>query len=391
MCGMCLPHCPTYGKTRNEADSPRGRISLMQGLNSGRLAVDEHLLAHLDGCLACRACESVCPSGVPYGELIDAAREVLAEDHGHGSGTRLGKAFIDSRPLRQAATHALRFYQASGLQALARHSGLLRISGLERRERYLPAISARRLRPAGHGPRVALFTGCAGEVFDRQTLASAITVLTALGYRVEIPERQGCCGAIDQHAGRADRARALVGENLAAFEGDYEAIVSTASGCGAMLAEYGRHGGEAGRAFAERIVDINRFIVKALEDRPLDVRPLSRRVAIHAPCSLTHVLKGAGDPRRVLETIPGLELVDLPDNARCCGAAGSYMLSQPEMADALREDKLAHLRTLRPEILVTSNIGCALHLRAGIEAGGLGIEVLHPVTLLARQLERAHT
>ena len=386
MCGMCLPHCPTYGKTRNEADSPRGRISLMQGLNTGRLEADDHLLGHLDGCLTCRACESVCPSGVPYGELIDATRHVLAADYGHGTGTRMGKALIDSRALRRVATRALALYQASGLQTLLRRSGILDATGLARRDRYLPRMDTTRLRATGNGKRVALFTGCAGEVFDRKTLKSAITVLATLGYRVEIPAAQGCCGAIDQHAGRTRRAQRLVDRNLAAFDDGYDAVISTASGCGAMLAEYGRHGGAAGAQFAERVTDINRFVADAIAAHAPALRPLEARVAIHAPCSLTHVLKDADAPRRLLESIPGLELMDLPDNARCCGAAGSYMLTQPEMADALRDDKLAHLRTLRPDILVTSNIGCALHLRAGIQAEGLDIEVLHPVTLLARQL-----
>jgi len=387
MCGMCLPHCPTYGKTRNEADSPRGRIALMQGLNSGRLAVDEHLLAHLDGCLACRACESVCPSGVPYGELIDAVREELNDARPAGAGARLGQEFIDSRRLRRVTTKALRFYQASGLQRLARASGVLRATGLARAEALLPRIDTADLQARGEGPTVALFTGCASEVFDRRTLADTLTVLAALGYRVEIPAAQACCGAIDRHAGRSSRADDLMQRNLAAFDAPYQAIIGTASGCTAQLAEYDRAGDdERGPSFAGRVVDVSRFLAQALAGRELNLAPLQARVAIHAPCSLTHVLKAAAWPRRLLEHIPGLELLDLPDNARCCGAAGSYMLTQPDMADQLREDKLAHLRNLRPDILVTSNIGCALHLRAGLEAEGMEIEVLHPVSLVARQM-----
>ena len=391
MCGMCLPHCPTYGKTRHEADSPRGRIALMQGLNTGQLAVDEHLLAHLDGCLACRACESVCPSGVPYGDLIDAVRETLAERRPQGPGARLGQQFIDSRGLRRVATRALRFYQVSGLQRLARNSGLLRAMGLARWEGYLSPARPHAVKGAGAGPTVALFTGCASEVLDRRTLADAVAVLAALGYRVDIPPHQGCCGAIDQHAGRVERARALMARNLAAFDAPYQAIIGTASGCSAVLADYGRHDETAaGEAFANRVVDVSQFVAEALATRVPALAALHARVAIHAPCSLTHALKAAAGPRRVLESIPGIELVDLPDNARCCGAAGSYMLSQPEMADSLREDKLVHLRALRPDILVTSNVGCALHLRAGIAAEGLEIEVLHPISLLARQMAALH-
>ena len=386
MCGMCLPHCPTYGKTRNEADSPRGRISLIQGLVNGRLELDAKLLGHLDGCLTCRACEAVCPSGVPYGEIIDAAREALYPQRPHGLHEKAGQVFIDSRPARRAATAAIRFYQASGLQSLARASGLLRATGLERREHYLPKIDTHRPAPSGTGPRVALFTGCASEVFDRETLAATARLLAALGYRVEIPAAQGCCGAIDQHAGRTARAQRLIDANLGAFAG-YEAVISTASGCGAMLAEYGKHrDASSAHDLGRRVVDVNRFLAEALETRELALRPLNARVAAHAPCSLTHVLKGAAWPLKLLAKIPQLAVSQLPDNNRCCGAAGSYMLTQPAMADSLRDDKLARLKALNPDYLVTSNIGCALHLRAGIEAEGLDIEVLHPVTLLARQL-----
>lgn len=396
MCGMCLPHCPTYAQTRNEGDSPRGRISLMQALDRGELEPDSRMLAHLDGCLACRACEAVCPSGVPYGELIDAARQQLHERRPRTLRARalaaLARPFIEHRGPRRTAAFILRLSRGLGLFALARGLRLDRLLGLSRALDLLPpSLQAWRhtARPGSGRGRVALFTGCVGEVMDVQTLAAAAELLQRLGYTVEIPPGQTCCGAIYQHNGEPQRARSLLARNLAAFsDPGIEAVIATASGCTAQLAEYHRltPGSEA-EAFVAKLHDVSRFLDErgCLEGRRF--KPLFKRVALHTPCSLAYPLKGGAHPARLLRHIPGLELLTMPEDGRCCGAAGAYMLTQPEMSDRLREDKLRALRALRPDILVTSNVGCALHLRAGIRAAGLEVEVLHPVALLARQLE----
>lgn len=393
MCGMCLPHCPTYIKTRNEADSPRGRISLMQSLNTGQLAPDDpRLRAHLDGCLGCRACEAVCPSAVPYGQLIDAARDSL-----RGPATKTGfwsRAFLTRRPLRRLITTLLRLYQASGLRWLAQRSALLRGIKQARADTFLPPRPAffkqakTATTPRGKGPQVALFTGCVAEMFDAQTLTASQDLLSRLGCTVHIPTQQVCCGALYQHDGRSTAAHSLAQQNLNAFASDtYEAIISSASGCGAQLAEYAQQLNQpAAQAFSRKVKDISHYLAESGLLAQAQFEPLAQRVALHTPCSLQHVLKSDAHPLALLEKIPQIELLPLADNARCCGAAGRYMLEQPAMADALLQDKLEALAALDAQILVTSNIGCALHWQRALRRAGLTIEVLHPVTLLARQL-----
>jgi glycolate oxidase iron-sulfur subunit len=397
MCGLCLPHCPTYGETRSEADSPRGRVSLMQALATGRLAADESLIRHLDGCLACRACESVCPSGVPYGRLIDAARVLQRERHPPSRLQRLIEAFADQavarRGLRNAVMAMSYLAQRLGLIRLLQITRLARPLGLERALSLLPPLPARPYRAsagagAGTRGRVALFTGCAAEHLDRTTLEATERLLTRLGYAVAVPNTQTCCGALSRHAGREETANALEQRNLSAFDDPgFDAIVSTASGCGAQLVEYDHHCDEPRAVqFAARNFDVSRFLLQsgALEGREL--APLPVRIAVHTPCSLRNVMRSADDVLELLRRIPGAEIVELPGNARCCGSAGAYMLTQPEMADALRQPKLDALEELQADILVTSNIGCALHFKTGMKDGRRGVEVLHPVTLLERQL-----
>ena len=405
LCGLCLPHCPTYLKTRDEGESPRGRIALMHALAGGELQLSARLEQHLDHCLACRACEAVCPSGVPYGELIDATRAEIKRRRPRPWPQRLARCIaldglIARKPVLRAAGNLLRAYQRVGLQRLARRSGVLRRLGLERMDALLPALPPRpRWRdyypPRGElRGRVALFTGCVAELLDAPALHAAISVLTRLGLGVHVPSDQVCCGALHLHNGAPDQARRLAARNLAAFGSlDADAVVSVASGCGAQLREYDRlmHGcapePDAVARFSLSVQDISQFLAGLAWPPEIELEPLPVRVAVHDPCSLTHVMRRPRDPYALLGRIPGIELTPLPDNARCCGAAGSYLLTQPGMAQALLEDKIAHLRALAPAVLVTSNISCALHLAAGIRQAGLAIEVLHPVVLLERQLK----
>lgn len=399
MCGMCLPHCPTYGKTRHEADSPRGRIALMRALDNGALPGEGALLRHLDGCLACRACEAVCPAAVPYGELIDATRDRLMTQRHRRFDARasLVDFFIKRRWPRGLAYWLLFGYQCLGAQKVTRKSGLLKLTRLARAESLLPRLGRRPLRLPTEKPAkadaatLALFTGCAAEIFDRPTLAASQALLTRFGYNVRIPRRQTCCGALHQHDGAAAKAFTLMKQNVNAFDlPDIKAVISTATGCGAQLAEYATRGNhETARQFAKRHVDICRFLAEHDWPESLRLKPLAARVAVHTPCSLSYVLKQTSHASTLLARIPGIELVELPDNGRCCGAAGNYMLREPRMADDLLADKLEHLKVLGPDILITSNIGCALHFKAGLRRAGLDVQVMHPVVLVNRQLEAA--
>jgi len=383
MCGMCLPHCPTYQLSRDEGESPRGRIALIQGLASGRLAATPRLEAHLDHCLGCRACEAVCPSAVPYGEIIDAGRALLYDRQPTPAVPPLLTTLVLDRRRRRRAGRLLRLAQRSGLQTLGRLFGLIR--RFAQLGALLPPLPAQTPLGEYHPPcgahrgTVGLFIGCLADIIDRDTLRSATFLLTRFGYGVHLPTAQGCCGAIHLHHGDGATARRLAAANAAAFNAlTLDAVISTVGGCGLTLAEYARYDHPT---LTAPVHDVSAFLTRLPWPDDLHLAPLAKRVAVHEPCTL----RGDKSPYRLLARIPGIDLRPLPDNGRCCGAAGTYMLRQPEIANGLRDDKLRALRSLGAEILVTSNLGCALHLRAGIREAKLDIEVTHPISLLDRQ------
>ncbi len=364
-CGLCLPSCPTYRKTESEADSPRGRVMLMRGLFEGVLPAAPALASHLDRCLACRTCEAVCPSGVKYGQLIDAGRAELARG--------------GSRPKGLGATLARWLPDALSSKLLLGAVGRLRF-----RERY-PAQGERR-------GAVALFLGCAARMIDARTLRAAIFVLTRLGYEVHVPRAQGCCGAMHQHGGEPARAEDLARRNVAAFNplshqgrGEDMPILFSASGCGASLVEYDRYG-EDGEAFARRATDIVSFLAQAQGWEAADIAPLPVSIVVHEPCSARNVLRNAADSYRLLERIPRARVAALPGNDQCCGAAGLYFLGQPEMAGALRADKMQAVQGGEVRYLVSTNYGCAHWLAKGLRDEGISVDVMHPVALLAKQM-----
>lgn len=385
-CGLCLPHCPTYGFTQNEAESPRGRIALIQGLATGQLANSPRLHTHLDHCLGCRACEQACPSGVRYGQLLDGTRAQQAKHQGKLRRYALN-LLSNPRALRAGAT-LLSLVPRRMRPALTYPFG----QGMPRRlGNLLPAIARPihwRSRYPAKGPsqgRVALFTGCISQITDQGALTATIRLLNHLGKDVVIPRDQGCCGALHQHGGDPSTAQQMAQQNQAAFHDQgLEAIISTASGCGAQLKEYAQilDGSDLGTA----VHDTSSYLCTLPWPTALPLRPLPKRVAIHDPCSLRNTLGTAEAPYQLLRQIPDIEVMTLPGNASCCGAGGINLLTQPAMADGLRAGKLDALRELQAEILVTSNTSCALHLAAGIREAGLSIEVAHPVELLARQL-----
>lgn len=401
-CGFCLPLCPTYGKTGDEGESPRGRIALIQGLAQGVLENTPRLGGHLARCLVCRACEAGCPSGVAYGKLIDAG---IALSHGkQGRISRwLGRAargiIVRQRFLRAAAS-LFRLYQRSGLQFVLRATGILDVLRLRRLDKLLPALPAPfkvRDLPLNSSnpptrPLVALFAGCISQIVETPVLHNTTELLARLGYEVAVPYGQCCCGALHRHAGDPKTASRLLEQNVKAFTScEFEAIVSIDSGCSAHLIEYPsfvapKHRKQAAEC-ADRIQDINHFLAGLAWPSDLVLKPSPARVAVHEPCTLRNVLKQQHAAYELLRKIPGINLLELPENQFCCGSAGAYIVNQPAMSQALLNDKITAIRSCNPHILVTSNIGCSLQLAAGIRSANLNIEVLHPVQLLVRQLQ----
>jgi glycolate oxidase iron-sulfur subunit len=384
MCGMCLPHCPTYRRTGNEGESPRGRIALMAALARGDLPLSDALEGHLDRCLACRSCERVCPSGVPYGRLIDAARATIAARRPASPLRRAADALVShllARPEHLRPLGALaRYAQRAGLTRLAGRPGALLppLAPMPRWQDYYP--------PMGEGRgEVALFLGCVARLVDSPVLLATLRVLRRLGYGVHVPPAQACCGALPEHRGAPEEARRLAAANLAAFAGlPVDAVLVTASGCAASLVEYRSHPG--GQALAGLIRDPSEWLARAPWPAGLSLRPLGLRVALHSPCTLTNVLRREDAPARLLGRLPGVELVRLPARGECCGSAGTYLLRHPATADDLRDTVLDRAVESGATVLATSNVGCALHLAAGARVRGLDLEVVHPMQLLDRSL-----
>ncbi len=384
-CGYCLPHCPTYALKADEGESPRGRIALIHGLVSG--AVDSRRLHdHLDSCLACRACEAACPSEVRYGRLITSIREMQKSgEMAHSVFDRTLLHLLSHAPYSQPMSNMAGIYRKFGLASIASKLGgktIERLNGL------LPAdmdtASWKENYPTNGEPlgRVGLFTGCIGRITDRVALNAGIRILNLLGYEVVVPRNQGCCGAMHHNSGNNSEAEAMAIRNTDAFSRlGLDAVVGVATGCVAHLKEH-----TDASDLSAPILDISTFLCGVSGIKDLKLNPLNKRVAIHTPCSMKNILKRASAPFQLLGLIPDIKLLDLPENGLCCGAAGLYIITNPQEADALREDKIKALRDSQAEILVTSNTGCSLHLAAGIRAADMEVEVLHPVELLARQL-----
>lgn len=360
-CGLCLPHCPTYRKTLNEADSPRGRIFLMAALLEGKLPLTPELLGHLDLCLTCRACENACPSKVRYGQLADGMRALVEPER--------------RRPWRQILLRRVLFDTTS-------RSRLLRGGGWLLRALRRPSPPAAGTYPAQGKARgvVGLFLGCVARLSDAPTLNAAVFVLNRLGYTVHVGAKQTCCGALHRHNGELETAQGLAQENREAFAvPDLAAIVHVASGCGAGLTEYEP-------PLVAPVLDISAFLAQAQGWDQVTLAPLATTIAVHESCSSRNVLHDQNAAYGLLRRIPGAAVIPLPGNDQCCGAAGIYSLTQPEMAGALLRDKIYAIKGCGARYIATSNPGCAMHMAGGLRREGHEVEVLHPVTLIARQM-----
>jgi glycolate oxidase iron-sulfur subunit len=395
-CGLCLSDCPTYLDTGRETSSPRGRIYLMRGVAEGQIELGPGVADELHLCLGCRACESVCPSGVRYGALLERAREQLV-DAGlrKGQGPRLERLLLRSLLARPARLHA--FISAIGIVRalrLDRLAGRLLPAALANAQALLPPIPPSPLRaplpswtPAigERRGRVALLEGCVMRELYGAVGRATIAVLTRNGFEVVVPEGQACCGALHAHAGDLSFARSLAERNVVAFTeqggAPYDAVVTHSAGCGAAMKESGSW--LPGRS--DGLAALTHDICEWLDESGLVAEPgrLELRVCYDDPCHLVHAQGIADAPRRLLSAIPGLELVPHAGASDCCGAAGTWSLGHPEMSARILDAKLDAIEAASPAVLTSGNPGCLMQLRAGVEARGLAIRVAHPIELLA--------
>lgn len=419
-CGLCLNHCPTYRLWGREADSPRGRIRQMALVDQGRLELGDAFVAHIDRCLDCRACETACPSGVEYGKLIELSRAQIEQKYRRPFASRIAREFVYRRllpyPARIAAlARTMRVFQTSGLAAVARASGILRLFGLQDRERLMPKIDREfffselgKTFPAQgqRRARVAFFAGCIAQVTFADLNRATIRVLQANGCEVVVPAEQVCCGALAAHAGVRDVARELAAANIKAFDtADFDAVLTNAAGCGSTLKEYPdlfqasewAGSGTAPRArsepyesraqdFSGRVRDVTEFLVDLGLATPL--KSLSLDVTYQDSCHLAHGQKIREAPRKLIRAIPGVELVEMQYADQCCGSAGVYNVTQTQASLELLAQKMECARETKAPAIVTANPGCMLQMRAGAAIHRTGQEVLHVVELLDRATSR---
>jgi glycolate oxidase iron-sulfur subunit len=399
-CGFCLQACPTFLATGDEADSPRGRIELMRALETGELSPgDPNVALHLDRCLGCRGCEPVCPSGVRYGQGLEAARALLAERRPGGVPllARVALTALTGAGVSRVVYALARLVRATGLPRRLAGWGRVRFA-LGMLGASAPQAGGRRWRSVkvgGGGPRttlhhpppssptstVLLFRGCIMDGLFSHVHDATIRTLQLNGYTVQEVPAQVCCGALHAHAGLRSEARRLATANVAAFGASETPIVVNSAGCGAMLKEYAHlvEGGGAGATFAARIRDVTELLA---ERGPRPGAPLDTTVAYDPPCHLLHAQRIADPPERVLRAIPVLRLTSMPDAAQCCGSAGLFTLAEPEMSRAVLAPKVASLAQARPRVVATGNPGCLMQLGAGLAAAGVPAAVRHPVELL---------
>jgi glycolate oxidase iron-sulfur subunit len=399
-CGLCLNACPTYRVLGTEMDSPRGRIYQVAQVDQGKLPVAESFVTHIDRCLDCRACESACPSGVEYGRIVERARALIESEAPRPWLQRVLRKYVFTKVLSHYSllsrwARLLRFYQHSGLQRLVRASRILKRVGLDKVESLSPAIDRRfyfdefgTMFPANGERRgcVAFLAGCIASVSFSELNHATVRVLQANGVEVWVPRSQGCCGALQAHAGFRDEARQLARLNINAMLDDrFEAIVTNAAGCGSTMKEYGdllasdpAYSAKA-KYFASKVRDVSEYLVALGPKKPN--HSFERKVTYQDPCHLAHGQKVRSAPRELLRLV-GAELIEMPHSDHCCGSAGSYNVTQNELSMKILEQKMNDVAATPVETVATANVGCMLQLRAGIQQRGLNMDVKHVMELL---------
>jgi len=399
-CGLCLNHCPTYRVLGMEMDSPRGRIYQLVQVNDGQLAIGDSLALHIDRCLGCLACETACPSGVQYGRIVERARAQI-ETHYHRSfPARILRRFFFDRVLHnlkllEFMARLVRFYQRSGMQTVLRKTGLLRLMGVADLDRLSPRIDSDFFFPeigktfpavGERRGRVAFLAGCINNVAFSHLNRATVKVLTENGIEVHIPAGQGCCGALDAHAGFRDGARELARKNIeVSLSGDHDAVVTNAAGCGSLMKEYDDLLGadpqfaDRARDFAHKVKDVTEYLAQVGLRAPR--KKIAQKVIYQDPCHLLHAQKIKSQPRELLKAI-GCQLVEIPHADQCCGSAGVYNVVQNELSMKILDAKMDDISSVSANMLATANVGCMIQLRAGVEQRHMNLPVKHVIELL---------
>ncbi|MFC5406811.1 (Fe-S)-binding protein [Cohnella soli] len=414
-CGFCLPACPTFRETGLEPESPRGRIALMKAVVDGVMEPDAAFTDQMDHCLGCRACEPACPADVKYGGLIEQTRDAIENHASHGMAVKglrnvLFKGVFPKRGRLKWIGKSLAFYRKSGLRSVARGTGIMNLfpKHIRDMEKILPDASGQgvverlgTVYPAKGEKiaRVALFRGCIMDVMFADTNVNTVKLLSEAGFEVVIPETQVCCGALHAHSGEMEQARELARVNVRAFkEAGVEYVVSNAGGCGALLIEYDHllhedeQYSEQAKSFASSVIDVSKLLVergrlpKFAEESGRNDEPVT--ITYQDSCHLRNVMRSSDAPRQLMRSVSNARFVEMKEADRCCGSAGIYNVTQPEMAGQILEHKMEHANRTQANYLLTSNPGCLLQMKLGVEQHGVGnrMEVRHVVDFLYERI-----
>ena len=429
LCGLCIPHCPTYHLFRTENESPRGRISLFKALAEEQFEASEDLWLSLDHCLTCRACEKICPSQVDYATLNNLGRALLVSQypqHKRSLTQKMAEKLLVTQSLHplvkisaKAVAPILSLFDTDykhqsnkrqkpstlGTMSHFSHEMLPNASLNPKLEEYYPASKTLSSTDSQDKQQVILFKGCSSDLFEQQTLNDAITLLNACQFNVHVPEKQQCCGAMNSRHGDIQGMNKLAQQNINQYKPllqESEAILSITNSCSGQLKEYIKFFEQDdlendARNFSHKATDIISFLTHAIKKSSVQFTPIGnkelQKIGVHIPCSLKNVLKDEQSLFDLLENIPNIQLIRINDQY-CCGAAGSYMLQYPEIANRLIDEKIDDVIQHDYQTIVSSNIGCSLHFKDGIKRHehqiGRKVEVIHPIHLLARQLIKAY-
>ena len=401
-CGFCLQACPTYVETGLEAESPRGRIALMKAVNEGRIGITDSVMQHWDLCIQCRACEVACPSGVPYGSLIEATMQQVADKRkpsfvNDKIASLALKRLLPNQGLLTTVVGSMRLYQRLGLQKVMRKSGLLRLlpANMGELEDSLPDIPSEVFKARGQvyeaqgelKARVALLSGCVMPLIHGPEMNAVVRVLTRNGCEVVVTKAQVCCGAINSHVGDLDTTRRLARQNIDAFlaeDVDYVAIAS--AGCGSRMKEYGHllrndsAYAEKAEAFSAKVQDIHELLAALPIEPPKGHLPY--RVTYQDSCHLSNAQRITAAPRELLRSIPGIEFVELPNADKCCGAGGTYTITERDFSMRVLDTKMSAVRETKANVIATANPGCLMQLQYGAQRDGMAVEVKYITDLL---------
>ena len=401
-CGFCLQACPTYVETGLEAESPRGRIALMKAVNEGRIGITDSVMRHWDLCIQCRACEVACPSGVPYGNLIEATMQQVADRRSPGYvngkiATLALNKLLPNQTLLSMVIGGMRMYQRFGVQKVMRKSGLLKLlpGNMGELEDSMPTLPTEVFKASGQVYRargevkakVALLSGCVMPLIHGPEMSAVVRVLTRNGCEVVVTKEQGCCGAINSHVGDLDMTRELARRNVDAFlaeEVDYIAVAS--AGCGSRMKEYGHllrddaAYAEKAEALSAKVQDIHELLVSLPIEPPKGHLPY--RVTYQDSCHLSNAQRITAAPRQLLGSIPGIEFVELSNADKCCGAGGTYTITEREFSMRILDTKMRAVRQTQANVIATANPGCLMQLQYGAQRDGMPVQVKYITDLL---------